>query len=92
MGTKKEVLATAVPHYEKDRILMIGDAPGDQSAAKAHGARFFPVVPGDEENSWTRLLDEGIDRFLNGTYAGAYEEKLTAEFLAKLPSVPPWKR
>ena len=90
MGSKKQVLATALPHYEKDRILMNGDAPGDRNAAKAHGALFFPVVPGDEEASWTRLLEEGIDRFLAGTYAGTYEEKLTAGFLARLPSDPPW--
>ena len=30
---------------------MIGDAPGDMKAAHASGALFFPIVPGDEEES-----------------------------------------
>ena len=59
---------------------MIGDAPGDYQAAEANDALFFPINPGAEEASWKRLYDEGIDRFLAGTFAGAYQEKLLAEF------------
>lgn len=33
---------------------MIGDAPGDLKAARGNGALFFPVNPGDEEESWKR--------------------------------------
>jgi phosphoglycolate phosphatase-like HAD superfamily hydrolase len=92
IGSKSEMLAAAAPHYPKGRMLMVGDAPGDYKAAKANGALFFPVVPGEEEASWEILLREGIDRFLAGTYAGAFEERLTRDFLAKLPDKPPWKR
>ena len=55
---------------------MIGDAPGDMKAAKANGALFFPVNPGHESTSWKRFVEEGADRFLKGTFRGAYEEKL----------------
>ena len=41
---------------------------------------FFPINPGAEEASWKRLFDEGIDRFLAGTFAGAYQQQLLAEF------------
>lgn len=90
VGTKKETLALS-KKYEPGKSLMIGDAPGDRDAAKANGVLFFPINPGHEEDSWQRFLDEGIDRFLNGTFAGEYEEKLIAEFEKFLPELPPWK-
>ena len=78
--------------YAPDHILMIGDAPGDMRAAKENQALFFPINPGHEEESWERFCREGIQRFLNGTYAGGYETDLIREFEALLPDTPPWKR
>jgi phosphoglycolate phosphatase-like HAD superfamily hydrolase len=90
VGSKKEILAIA-KKYNPSRALMIGDAPGDQRAAEANDALFFPVMPGAEDQSWRRLLHEGIDRFLNGTFAGEYQQALLAEFDACLPERPPWR-
>jgi phosphoglycolate phosphatase-like HAD superfamily hydrolase len=91
-GTKTEHLALAAGgKYPKDKILMIGDAPGDRKAAEANGVLFFPVNPGNEEASWERLFKEGLDRFFNGTYAGAYQKELIKEFESYLPEQPPWK-
>ena len=93
MGTKKQHLALAAKgKYAPDHILMMGDAPGDMEAAKANGTLFFPINPGQEEKSWERFFKEGIARFTAGTYAGAYETSLIAEFETLLPSVPPWKK
>ncbi len=92
MGSKKEHLKLAAGgKYEKDCVLMIGDAPGDLSAARANGALFFPVNPGHEEASWERFNREAIERFFNHTYAGAYEASLIAEFETLLPATPPWQ-
>jgi phosphoglycolate phosphatase-like HAD superfamily hydrolase len=92
-GTKKEHLELAPRgKYEQPRILMIGDADGDLKAARAINALFYPVNPGHEEDSWKRFLDEAADRFFAGTYAGAYEKKLIAEFDRYLPELPPWKK
>jgi phosphoglycolate phosphatase-like HAD superfamily hydrolase len=77
--------------YEPNRILMIGDAPGDMNAARANDALFFPVNPGYEEESWQRFQQESVFRFLNGEYAGTYEASLITEFEKLLPSLPPWK-
>lgn len=88
-GTKKELLKAA-SLYEPGRALMIGDAPGDFEAAKANHALFFPINPGAEEASWKRFYEEGIERFLAGTFAGAYQETLLAEFDRYLPARPPW--
>ena len=93
MGTKKQHLALAAKgKYAPDHILMMGDAPGDMEAAKANGTLFFPINPGQEEKAWERFFREGIARFTAGTFAGAYEASLIAEFEKLLPSIPPWKK
>jgi phosphoglycolate phosphatase-like HAD superfamily hydrolase len=93
MGTKAEVLAaTAKDNYTPDHILMIGDAPGDFKAARANNALFLPINPGYEDESWQRFYEEGIQRFLEGSYAGAYEAGLIAEFETILDEVPPWQK
>ena len=71
---------------------MIGDAPGDRDAAHAVGALFYPINPGAEELSWERFYDETSERFLEGTYAGAYEAALIAAFDKLLCDTPPWKK
>jgi len=95
-GTKADhlLLTAGKPEarYARNRVLMIGDAPGDLSAARAVDALFYPVVPGNEEHSWERLVTEGLDRFFTGTYAGEYEESLLNDFNAALPESPPWRR
>ena len=90
-GRKAEHLQYAAGgRYGPDRVLMIGDAPGDYRAARAGHACFYPINPGDEAASWRRFVDEAADRFLAGRYRGAYEDGLIEGFLARLPSTPPW--
>jgi phosphoglycolate phosphatase-like HAD superfamily hydrolase len=92
MGSKKEHLALAAAgKYPNEKVLMVGDAPGDMKAAQANNALFFPINPGAEEQSWQRFHDEAVDRFFKGTYAGDYEAGLIAEFEEYLPEHPPWK-
>ncbi len=92
-GSKKETLGQAKNFgYAENKVLMIGDAPGDMKAAKAVGALFFPINPGREEQSWERFYNEACDKFLSGGYAGEYEKQLIAEFDEYLPELPPWKR
>jgi len=91
MGSKKECIAYAKAHgYAAENVLMVGDAPGDLSAARANGALFYPVNPGAEVASWRRFLNESLDAFFGGRYAGAYEKALIDEFDGYLPSTPPW--
>jgi phosphoglycolate phosphatase-like HAD superfamily hydrolase len=91
MGTKTEHLKYAAKDkYPPQKILMIGDAPGDFKAARSNGALFFPIVPGREEDSWQRLFNEGLDRFFADKYAGNYEAGLVKEFDASLPENPSW--
>jgi len=92
LGTKGEHISMARKgKYTPDKILMIGDAPGDKKAAKQNNALFYPINPGHEEASWERFHKEAYARFLAGTYKGKYEDMLTAEFDALLPETPGWK-
>ncbi|MGQ0634893.1 MAG: HAD family hydrolase [Planctomycetaceae bacterium] len=92
-GSKRVILERARSHgYENNKILMIGDAPGDLQAARGARALFYPINPGAEEASWERFFKEARDRFLANTYAGEYERALIAEFDAFLPELPPWKQ
>lgn len=91
-GTKTEHLELAAKgKYPDDKILMIGDAPGDLKAAKENEVLFFPINPGHEEDSWDRLLNEGLDKFFSGTFTGSYEQTLLDEFDSFLPEKPSWK-
>jgi len=92
MGSKKEHIQLASEgKYDKDKVLMIGDAPGDMKAAKANNAKYFPINPGHEDDSWEFFYKEAADKFLSGEYTEEYETKLVAEFEKLLPEKPPWK-
>jgi phosphoglycolate phosphatase-like HAD superfamily hydrolase len=91
IGSKKEHLQfTTAGKYEPGRCLMIGDAPGDLKAARANRLRFYPVIPGKEEDSWERFHDEIIDVFLGGGYTPEMEEGLIQDFRSRLPEKPEW--
>ena len=91
-GTKTEHLTLAAKgKYPDNKILMIGDAPGDYEAAQKNEILFFPVLPGQEEYSWKRFYNEAANKFFEGSYAGKYQEELLDEFNKLLPFHPPWK-
>lgn len=92
MGTKTEHLRYATEgRYDKKKILMIGDAPGDRKAADDNGVLFYPILPGKEEESWALLLSEAMGKFFDGTYEGAYADHLIDTFEASLPEKAPWE-
>ncbi|MEL6897864.1 MAG: HAD hydrolase-like protein [Planctomycetota bacterium] len=88
-GNKKETLSNAAK-YAKHKSLMIGDAPGDMRAAMANDCLFYPINPGHEEASWERFAGESVDKFLDGSFAGEYQQMLLDEFDSFLPEQPPF--
>ena len=83
-GSKKEQLKSeADGKYDKDKILMIGDAIGDLEAAKSVGALFYPIIAGEEEKSWEKFYEESLDVFFEGKYEGEYEKALIDAFYKK---------
>jgi phosphoglycolate phosphatase-like HAD superfamily hydrolase len=92
MGSKQEHLALAAAgRYEPEKILMVGDAPGDRKAAQANGVLFYPVDPGAEDASWQRFFEEALPRFFAGTYAGDYMDAQLDRFEKLLPDRPTWR-
>lgn len=93
-GSKKEHLqmCTSDGRYASGRVVMIGDAPGDEDAARTVGALFYPILPGNEAESWRRFHGEAIPRLIGGSWDDAYETELLEEFSRALPEDPPWKR
>lgn len=91
-GTKTEHIRFAVERkgYDPDKILMVGDAPGDAKAAADNHALFFPIVPGREEIFWEKLATEGLQKFFGGRYSGDYQQMLLDEFKTALPDKPCW--
>ena len=53
--------------YGADRVLMVGDAPGDHKAAQQNGVLFYPVLVRKESQSWN-AFSEVIDGFVQGKY------------------------
>ena len=51
---------------------------GDLAAAQHANALFYPILVGKEKESWDRLVNEALPRFLAGTYAGEYQEQMLA--------------
>jgi phosphoglycolate phosphatase-like HAD superfamily hydrolase len=93
MGSKKEHIQIASQgKYKKENILMIGDAPGDRKAAEGNQAKFFPVNPGREEESWELFFTEAADKLKKGEYTENYQAQLVAQFESLLPEIPPWKK
>ena len=61
-------------------ILMCGDAPGDEAAAAQNGVLYFPILVNREAESWKQFTEEALSRFLEGSYAGAYQEEQRRRF------------
>ena len=76
--------------YDKDKILIMGDALGDQDTAEKNDSLFYAINPGAEGAGWKHFHDEGFDKFTAGQYAGEYETMVKAEFAGYLPKTPPW--
>lgn len=91
LGTKKECIRKAAEgKFSPDKVLMVGDALGDYTAALNNSVLFFPIIPGWEVESWGLLRTEAAERFHEGSYAGAYMDELLKKFDSVLQEEPNW--
>lgn len=70
--------------YDKDKVLMTGDAPGDLAAAKSNGVFYYPILVRHEEESWQEFRETAVDRLTVGAYGGVYQQKKLDVFLDNL--------
>ena len=81
MGSKAYCISRlAGKGYAPEEILMCGDAPGDEAAAAKNSVLYFPILVSHEAESWKQFTDEALSRFLDGAYAGAYQEEQRRRF------------
>ena len=83
-GRKEECLKTLLEKgYERDHVLMVGDAPADLAAAQGAGVLFYPILAYQERESWEKF-SKALECFTKGRYAGAYQEERIKEFQENL--------
>ena len=78
------ILAQDAKGYDREHVLMVGDAPGDQDAAKTNEVFYYPILVRHESESWREFREHAVGKLLDGTYGGAYEIRKEAEFLNNL--------
>jgi phosphoglycolate phosphatase-like HAD superfamily hydrolase len=66
--------------FDQTHVLMVGDAPGDLDAAQKNGVLYYPILVGKEKFSWDRFRNEALGKFINGSFAGEYQQTLINEF------------
>ena len=70
--------------YDKDKVLMAGDAPGDFDAAKKNEVFYYPILVRHEKESWEEFKAVAVSKLLDGQYGGAYHQQKIEEFLNNL--------
>lgn len=70
--------------YEKENVLMTGDAPGDYDAAKKNGVYYYPILVRQEKASWEKFVSEAVPKLREGSYGGVYQQKKVEEFVTNL--------
>lgn len=84
MGSKAHCIAEMLKFgYDRDKVLMVGDAPGDRDAALANGVHYYPILVRHEGESWTELKEIGFSKLKSGEYGG-YETQKMIQFIANL--------
>ena len=85
VGSKAYCIGKMLEHgFAADHVLMIGDAPGDLSAAQKNGVLYYPILVKHEKESWETFVKEALPRFLQGTYKGDYQEQQIQAFRSNL--------
>lgn len=80
-GSKAQCIGTLLKQgYEKDNVLMVGDAMGDLAAAKKNEVYFFPILVKNEKTSWEEFRMTVLDQFEMGLYKKKVQEKQIERF------------
>lgn len=82
-GTKADCIKLLLEQgYDKNKVLMVGDAIGDLKAARVNEVSFYPIIAYREEESWEKFISV-LDEFLNGKYQ-KIEKDMEKDFIAEL--------
>ena len=84
IGSKAACIAEMMKFgYDPDKVVMVGDAPGDCDAAEKNGVHYYPILVNHEKASWDEAIAVAYRKLCSGEYAPYGEEK-KQEFLKNL--------
>ena len=69
--------------YDLNKVVMVGDAPGDCDAAEKNGVHYYPILVNHEKESWDEAIAVAFGKLQEGSYA-EYGVKKKKEFLRNL--------
>ena len=69
--------------YDPNKVVMVGDAPGDCDAAEKNGVHYYPILVNHEKESWDEAIAVAFGKLQSGDYADYGAEKKKA-FLENL--------
>ena len=69
--------------YDPNKVVMIGDAPGDCDAAEKNGVHYYPIMVNHEKASWDEAIAVAFPTLQSGEYA-VYGAEKKQEFLRNL--------
>ena len=84
VGSKAACIAQMLKFgYDKNKVIMVGDAPGDSDAAERNGVHYYPILVNHEKESWDEAIAVAFAKLTAGEYA-AYGAEKKQEFLRNL--------
>ena len=84
VGSKAACIARMLKFgYDKSKVIMIGDAPGDSDAAEKNGVHYYPILVSHEKESWDEAIAQAFGKLQEGSYE-AYGAEKKAQFLKNL--------
>ena len=69
--------------YDLDKVVMVGDAPGDCDAAEKNNVHYYPILVNHEKESWDEAIAVAFGKLQSGEYA-EYGAAKKLEFLKNL--------
>ncbi|MEF9918193.1 MAG: HAD family hydrolase [Eubacterium sp.] len=70
--------------YSPEKVLMIGDAPGDLEAAQKNGVWFYPILVGQEAESWALIKEDVAEKLIKRSFTHGYQKQLIQNFFETL--------
>jgi len=84
IGSKAACIAAMLKFgYDLDKVVMVGDAPGDCDAAEKNKVHYYPILVNHEKESWDEAINVAFGKLQSGEYA-AYGAEMKQKFLQNL--------
>ena len=84
IGSKAACIAAMLQFgYDPDKVIMVGDAPGDCDAAEKNHVHYYPILVNREKESWEEAVAVAFEKLQSGQYA-PYGAQKKQEFRANL--------